>query len=95
MPHLKELVKLHEDSPFAVVGVNTGDGPEAFRRGMKEHQLPWISAFQGKDAPIAELYRVRGFPTYFVLDADGRIVYKGHDGKAADRSVAQLLKQME
>ena len=54
MPHLKELVKLHEGSPFAVVGVNTGDGPEAFRRGMKEHQLPWISAFQGKEAPIAE-----------------------------------------
>jgi len=95
MPHLKELVKLHEGQPFAIVGVNTNDEPDAFRKGVEEFGVSWISAYQGEESPISDLYRVVGYPTYVLLDAEGRIVYKGHSSSAVDAPIRELLAAMK
>lgn len=34
MPHLRELVKLHENEPFVLIGVNQGDEPDVYRKGL-------------------------------------------------------------
>jgi hypothetical protein len=92
MPHLKELVKLHKDQPFAVVGINCHDSEEVYRKGLEDHGLTWISAFHGEgENPISTLYQVQGFPTYYLIDADGRIVSSGHDGEAFDATIVELL----
>mgnify|MGYP003892604051 CR=1 FL=1 len=57
MPHLRELVKLHEDQPFAIIGVNTGDSETDFRNGVEKFDVSWISAYQGEKSPIADLYQ--------------------------------------
>ncbi|MFT5051114.1 MAG: thiol-disulfide isomerase/thioredoxin, partial [Chlamydiales bacterium] len=95
MPHLKELLKLHKDAPFAIIGVNTGDKEVAFRAGLKKYNLPWISAFQGRKTPIADLYQVTGYPTYWLLDAEGQIIYRGHDAEAVDGPIARSLASMK
>tara|TARA_R110002126_G_scaffold12375_5_gene53781 strand:+ start:5916 stop:6215 length:300 start_codon:yes stop_codon:yes gene_type:complete len=92
MPHLRELVKLHEDQPFAIIGVNTGDSESDFRAGVEKFDVSWISAYQGEKSPIADLYRVQGYPTYVLLDTDGKIVKKGHSGSAMDGDIERLLK---
>ena len=91
MPHLKELVELHQDDPFALVGVNTGDDPKSYRKGLEDYGVTWISAYQGDSTPIADLYKVRGYPTYFLIDADGVIVDSGHNGKAFDAKIKDLV----
>ena len=95
MPHLQELVKLHQDSPFALIGVNTGDDPETFRKGVEKHGVSWISAYQGEESPIADLYKVSGYPTYFLIDAKGIIVASGHSSSAMDAKIKQLLSDMK
>ena len=95
MPHLQELVKLHEDKPFAIIGVNTGDSPEAYRAGLEKHGLSWISAYQGEETPIADLYDVEGYPTYYLLDTEGKIVAKGHSSKEMDPKISKLLEAIE
>ena len=95
MPHLRELVKLHQDRPFALIGVNTGDSPEDYRKGLETHGVSWISAYQGEETPIADMYRVRGYPTYFLLDTDGKIVMTGHSGSAMDDKIEELLAKAE
>ena len=94
MPHLRELVKLYENQPFAIIGVNTGDEPEAFQEGTKKFGVTWISAFQGETTPIADLYRVEGYPTYYLLDTEGKIVAKGHSSKALDAPLRALMKAL-
>jgi len=91
MPHLQELVKLHQDKPFALIGINTGDSPQAYRDGLEKFGVTWISAYQGEESPIADLYRVSGYPTYVLLDTQGRIVAKGHSSTAMDAQIARLL----
>ena len=92
MPHLKTLVERHQDDPFALIGINTGDSPADYKKGVEEFGLTWISAFQGQAmTPISDLYKVQGYPTYLVLDVDGTIAYRGHDGKAIDKVIEELL----
>ena len=96
MPHLAELVKLHKDREFALIGINAFDSREDFARGVEDFGVSWSVAYQGaEEAPICDLYRVRGYPTILVLDADGRIVAKGLSGEALDRKVSELLDAME
>ena len=95
MPHLRELVKLHESQPFAIVGVNTNDSPEAYREGVEKFDVSWISAYQGQESwPISEQYKVEGYPTYVLLDPAGKILYKGHDAGALDAPIESLLAEM-
>ncbi len=58
MPHLQELVKLHKDDPFVLIGVNTGDDPEIHRKGLEDYGVSWLSAYQGDESPTAEQYAV-------------------------------------
>ncbi len=53
--------------------------------------MSWLSAFAA-DA-ISDMYAVRGFPTYLVLDVDGTIVHRGHSPKAIDKVIADLLEK--
>lgn len=92
MPHLKALVERHENDPFALIGINTNDAPDAYQKGVKDLGVSWLSAYQGTDmSPISQLYHVQGYPTYVVLDTDGKIVYRDHDKNQIDGVVKELL----
>ncbi len=95
MPHLRELVKLHEDEPFALIGINTGDALEDYRKGLDEYDVTWTCAYQGEATPIADLYQVQGYPTYFLIDADGELVRTSHSSKDFDALVAKLLAELK
>lgn len=94
MPHLRELVELNKDNPFALIGINTGDPVGVYRAGLKEHGVTWLSAYQGAMSPIADLYKVTGYPTYILIDGDGKIVAR--DGQANDdATIAKLVAELK
>lgn len=96
MPHLAELVKLHADAPFAVIGINCFDPEDVYTKGLTDYKVSWISAYQGpEEAPIAELYRVAGYPTYVLLDPEGKILAKGHSSTSMDRGIKAALSLLE
>ena len=86
-------MKRHKKAPFALVAVNCHDEEEDFRKGQEEFELAYASIFGG--APIAEAWGVNGFPTMFVLDAEGKIRFKNVRGEALDEAVQELLDEME
>ena len=93
MPHLRELVELYKDAPFALVGVNCYDDEESFKAGVEKHGVSWISAFQGEEAPLAEQYQVQGFPTYVLIDHEGKILSRGHHSD--DSQIEAAVKAAE
>lgn len=95
MPHLKALVERHENDNFELIGINTNDAPDTYKEGLEEHGVTWMSAYQGRQSPISSLYGVTGYPTYLVLDVDGKIAYRGHSGTAIDKVVEGLLAKNE
>jgi hypothetical protein len=90
MPHLRTLVERFEGRPFAIVGVDAYDEEEVYREGLKTHKLNWISAFQGATATISELFLVESYPTYLLIDHEGKILVRGGaiDDPDIERAVA-------
>jgi len=95
MPHLRALVERMQDRPFTLIGINSYDSEEDYRNGVEEFGLNWPTVFQGGSTPVADLYRVRGYPTIYVLDAEGRIVAKDLRGEALTKRVEELVVALE
>ncbi len=91
---MKALVERLAGKPFQLIGVDTRDDPETFRKGVDEHGLSWLVAYQGEATPIAELYRVSGYPTIYVLGPDGKIAAKDLRGAELAKKVDELLAKM-
>jgi hypothetical protein len=96
MPHLKELVERHKEDPFVLLGVNTGDDETAYRDGLKKFGVSWTCAYQGEGGdPIAKLFEVTAYPTYFLLGPDGKILAKGHSGSAMDETIEKEIEKLK
>ncbi len=97
MPHLQTLVKRHQDDPFVLIGINHNDGEKAYREGLEAFDVTWLSAYQGRigNVEILERYHVQGFPTYVLIDAEGKLVGMGHQGKAFDARIAELIAKLK
>ena len=82
-----------KDQPFALIGVNS-DEREVALAAVEKNGLNWRS-FQdqpeGAEKAISDDWKVSGWPTLVVLDAERRIRYRGHNGEAATEVVRELL----
>jgi hypothetical protein len=97
-PHERSLVKKLADKPFALIGVNSDSDLEKLHERMEEENITWRSFWNGPGGttgPISARWNVQGWPTIYVLDADGVIRYKNVRGEAMDEAIDELLKELE
>ena len=75
IPREKALVERMKGRPFAMLGVNTDADAVAARKVMEAQGVTWPNWHDGEpgEGPIAKLYHVRGYPTVYVIDAEGKI----------------------
>lgn len=96
-PHERSLVKQLSDKPFALIGINSDRDLDKIREIVKEKNLTWRSFWNGPEGtggPISRAWNVSGWPTIYVLDAEGKIRYKNVRGDAMDRAIETLLAEM-
>ena len=95
--HERSLVKRLADQPFALIGVNSDRDREELKKVMEKEQITWRSFWNGgsTDGPISNAWRVRGWPTIYVLDAQGVIRYRNVRDEAMDRAVDELLAELK
>ena len=97
-PHERSLVKRLANEPFALIGVNSDSDLEALKPVLEEEQITWRSFWNGPEGtsgPISKRWNVSGWPTIYVLDAEGKIRYKNVRGEAMDEAVDALLAEMK
>ena len=95
-PHERALVKKLAGEPFALLGINS-DPKETLRSALEEKELTWRSWWDGGNTsgPIATRWNVSGWPTIYVLDAQGTIRYKGVLGEKMDEAVDTLMAELK
>jgi peroxiredoxin len=61
---------------FVVIGLSLDADPAAARTFAKENELGWISCYpsRGMRVKVSKDYEIWGFPSTFVIGADGRIL---------------------
>jgi thiol-disulfide isomerase/thioredoxin len=97
IPREKALAERMKDRPFAMLGVNTDSDAGIGRKVMEAQGVTWPNWHDGEPGagPIAKLYRVRGYPTVYVIDALGKIRSKRSRGDELDQLVEKLVAEHE
>ena len=96
-PHERSLVKRLANEPFALVGVNSDEKRDELKTVMQKESITWRSFWNdgGTEGPISTRWNVTGWPTIYVLDAQGVIRFKNKRGEALDKAVDALLAEMQ
>jgi len=93
VPQERSLVKWLKDKPFALLGVNTEGSRDHARAAMVKERMTWPCWFDGYNGPIRQEWNIRGWPTVYVIDANGIIRYR--DPQHLDDAVYALLDELE
>lgn len=76
VPEAPKLVAAYEKCPdrgFEIVGIDTIDTREKVLGFISTHKMRWTQTMEAEKGPIQTLYRVSGFPSYFLIGPDGAI----------------------
>ena len=74
MPSLERLRARLGGKAFEVVAVNVGESPERVARFTREVPVTFPIVYD-RDSATAKRWKVRGYPTSYVVGPDGRIRY--------------------
>jgi hypothetical protein len=96
LPHEKALVKRLKEQPFALIGINS-DGPaDKLKDILNKNEITWRQAVdESTSGPLATKWNVSGWPTIYVIDAQGVIRYRDVRDKEMDDAVDKLLDEMK
>ena len=96
LPHERELVKLLKDKPFALLGVNSDGDTATVNKILEKEEITWRNAIDGTTSgPWATKWNVNGWPTIYVIDAEGRIRYRDVRDASMTKAVETLLTEIE
>ena len=74
LPDLRKLVAELPADRFALVAISVDEELETVTRFMEDEPMPWTNWHAGLGSDIARLLRVQGYPTYVLVDENGRIL---------------------
>jgi thiol-disulfide isomerase/thioredoxin len=95
LPHEKELVARLADKPFALIGVNTDEHKDEFKKRIKDQGITWKNSWQGsRQGPWSEAWGIGSYPAVFVLDEKGVIRATNVRGEELSKVVDDLLAKM-
>jgi len=96
MPSMDALSREFKDRPFAVIAINEWETEDIVFPYLGQIDLdPSFPILFDKSGEISKRYDVRGLPTTFVIDKQGRIVYRAIGGRDFNHpEVRKLLQQL-
>jgi hypothetical protein len=89
------MAKRLEGKPFTILGVSVSNSTDELRDFLKRTPLPWPNIAENQPSPLADDWRIRFFPTFYVIDAEGVVRYREIDADEIEPAINDLLKEME
>ena len=93
MPNMKKVYDAYKDVGFDVIGVNIDADEADLHEFLKVCNLPWRQIFGGQDSPLKKLYHVRGVPSPWLMDKEGKVISYQARGTALKKLVAEAVKE--
>jgi thiol-disulfide isomerase/thioredoxin len=91
VPKERELVEKFKGRPFALLAICADADLEDGRAAAKENGMDWPCWFDNENGPIAQNYNILSWPTFYLLDKEGRIAAKVLDREHMDIPIEKLL----
>ena len=96
MPSLERLYGKLKDQGFTVIAINQFEDPDlVFEFTGRLSLAPTFPILFDRDSSVAEQFGVKGLPTTYLLDKDGRIRYRAIGGREFDHAeIEQMIKAL-
>jgi thiol-disulfide isomerase/thioredoxin len=78
LPKLRKISERYEKQGLKIVYVSMDKDLDKWNRHVKTVPANWVQVFdraEGQQQPISKMYYITGVPTYFLIDAAGKIAY--------------------
>lgn len=90
IPNLKKLYEQYKGKGLEIVSVSIDKDEKAWRKALKEEQLPWPNGLDR--AEISNAYKVQFIPAIFLVDgATGKCIAENIRGEELAKKLASLL----
>jgi thiol-disulfide isomerase/thioredoxin len=89
LPELKDLRRKNAGQPLVIVSVSVDQDRKLIESFVSSNGMSWPQAWDREGRVTGGVFRVSDFPSYVVLDAEGRITYR-QKGWSPGRSAALL-----
>lgn len=90
-PSLAQAYQKLKDKGFEIISLDQGDKIENLQKFIVEKQMNWTHT--QTDDEFISLYRIDRYPSYFLLDKDGKIISNSmRAGEEMYRKIEELLK---
>jgi thiol-disulfide isomerase/thioredoxin len=77
IPHEREMVEKLKDKPFMLVSFSADDKKETLEKFLEKEPMPWTHWWDnGTESAVLKAFRVRAFPTLYLMDHSGIIRHK-------------------
>jgi peroxiredoxin len=85
IPTMVEAYRKLNGMGAEIIGINGEDAEGTLRSFLAGKNMTWPQTIQDKDdGPIHRLYRVSGFPAYFLIGKDGKLASRRLEGGAEE-----------
>lgn len=92
MPSLERVYQHFKGKPFAVLAINQWETVDHVFSYMGDLNVdPSFPILFDSESKVADQFGVRGLPTSFLVDAQGRIVYRAVGGREFDHPEVEKL----
>jgi thiol-disulfide isomerase/thioredoxin len=96
MPYLQALWTKYKDSGLVFLGVNSVEGQADFVMPLVKSNQWGMIPLRGTSDWCSDVYKVKGYPTTFLIGPDGRVyfrphVYDSHQYEIAEMEIDALL----
>lgn len=92
MPEIIRAYQAHQDESLAVLGINAQESAEQAKGFVDELQIPFPVVLDTR-GEVMQLYQVRGLPTTWFIDREGRIVAR-HAGLLTQSLLEKYLAEI-
>ncbi len=75
-PALGRLAKRLAGEPFELIGVSNDATREVLEEYLAEHDVNWTQVWDRTGDVARNAFQVQNYPTYIILDHEGRVVYR-------------------
>lgn len=91
--NMKQLYTKYKDRNFAILQVSLDDNSAKWKKALAEDNLPWaqVRCLKGWDKEIEARYDIKGVPTTYLIDPEGKIIAHNLRGEALTKKLAELL----
>ncbi|HEY9256679.1 TlpA disulfide reductase family protein [Chitinophaga sp.] len=94
IPKVKELYASYKDKGFEVVSISIDTDKNAWKKAMKEEEMPWEQMLSDNKDKTMEQFQFSGIPTMYLVDNEGKIIerFTGYSDEAATKIKESLNK---